>query len=66
VLVIPALVAYSRVYVGVHYPADVLGGALLGAGVGWFFTLLEQVARLRVERFFVRRRRRKEGDSGEV
>lgn len=66
VLVIPALVAYSRVYVGVHYPADVLGGALLGAGMGWFFTLLERVARLRVERFFVRRRRGKEADSDEV
>ncbi len=27
---IAALVAYSRVYVGVHYPLDILGGALLG------------------------------------
>ena len=60
VLVIPVLVAYSRVYVGVHYPSDVLGGAILGAGMGWFFTLLERVARLRIERFFVRRRRRRE------
>jgi undecaprenyl-diphosphatase len=25
-----AAIAYSRVYVGVHYPLDVLGGALLG------------------------------------
>ena len=27
---IAALVAYSRVYLGVHYPGDVLSGALLG------------------------------------
>lgn len=28
-----ALVAYSRVHTGVHYPADVLAGALLGATI---------------------------------
>lgn len=29
-----ALVSYSRVYVGVHFPADVLAGALLGFLMG--------------------------------
>jgi undecaprenyl-diphosphatase len=28
-----AIIAYSRVYLGVHYPGDILGGALLGSGV---------------------------------
>ena len=29
------LVCYSRIYLGVHYPLDVFGGAILGAGCGW-------------------------------
>lgn len=29
------LVAYSQVYVGVHYPGDVISGALLGTFIGW-------------------------------
>jgi membrane-associated phospholipid phosphatase len=30
-----AAIAWSRVVTGVHYPLDVLGGAVLGLGVGW-------------------------------
>ncbi len=29
------LIAYSRVYLGVHYPGDILGGALLGILLAW-------------------------------
>ncbi len=31
-----ALIAFSQVYVGVHYPGDVLGGAVLGSAIGWW------------------------------
>jgi undecaprenyl-diphosphatase len=34
-----AIVALSRVFVGVHYPSDVAGGALIGMGVGWLCLL---------------------------
>ena len=32
--VLAALIAWSRVVVGVHYPLDVLGGAVLGTVLG--------------------------------
>lgn len=34
-LTIAALVSYSRVYVGDHWPSDVIAGALLGSMIGW-------------------------------
>lgn len=30
-----SLIAFSRIYVGVHYPSDVLGSAMLGVVTGW-------------------------------
>ncbi len=36
----PLIFAYSRIYIGVHFPMDVLCGALLGAGIGYLFYFL--------------------------
>lgn len=33
--VLAVLIAFSRLYLYVHYPTDVLGGALLGVFCGW-------------------------------
>ncbi len=40
--VIATLVSVGRVYEGVHYPSDVLGGAMIGAFVGWMIALAFQ------------------------
>jgi undecaprenyl-diphosphatase len=29
------VIGYSRIYLGVHYPADVICGSILGALIGW-------------------------------
>jgi undecaprenyl-diphosphatase len=39
-----ALIAWSRVYVGVHYPLDVLAGAALGTALGYGFKGLRKLA----------------------
>lgn len=56
------LMAYSRVYVGVHYPSDVLGGLVLGGMWGWgaaagFISLEESV------RSWFKRRRSSDDDA---
>lgn len=43
-----AMVSYAQVYVGVHYPVDVLAGAALGVAIGW----LTGVFYNRVVRFY--------------
>jgi undecaprenyl-diphosphatase len=36
--IIPILVGFSRIYLGVHYPGDILGGAVVGLFWGWCFS----------------------------
>ncbi len=42
-LVWASVVAYSRVYLGVHFPGDILGGAVLGSGLAFFFSFLHKI-----------------------
>ncbi len=39
-LALAVAVSYSRLYVGVHWPTDVMAGAFLGAASGWLGTRL--------------------------
>jgi undecaprenyl-diphosphatase len=35
--------SYSRIYLGVHYPLDIIGGTIIGLGAAWFaFYLLKR------------------------
>jgi len=39
-----AIIGYSRIYLGVHYPGDVVCGSLLGALIGWSMFKLYETA----------------------
>lgn len=34
-LLLAGLISWSRVYLGLHFPSDVLAGAVIGTGCGW-------------------------------
>lgn len=40
-LILAALIGFSRIYVGVHYPLDVVGGVVLGGLTGWLVVRYE-------------------------
>lgn len=49
-LIVATLISISRIYLGVHYPSDVIGGALIGVAFGYLFS----VAALKLEKYFTK------------
>lgn len=47
-----ALMCYSRIYLGVHYPGDIFCGALLGLGAAWIVYYAIKRLKLKNERWF--------------
>ena len=47
--IVASLIAFSRVYVGKHYPSDVLGGAIIGSAIGYLFAFTA----LKIDQYFI-------------
>ena len=45
--IIAFIIAFSRIYVGVHYPGDIIIGSLFGYAVGWFTLTLWVILKMR-------------------
>ncbi len=52
-LIWASIIGYSRIYLGVHYPLDVIGGALLGSFIGLITYSLFMIFFLKKERVLV-------------
>ena len=49
VLIWACLVSYAQIYVGLHYPGDILGGFLVGTTVAFFIDLLFRFSKFHFE-----------------
>jgi undecaprenyl-diphosphatase len=47
-----SVVSYSRIYLGVHYPFDVLGGAILGSIIGYLVYVLHELSQQKFAKYF--------------
>lgn len=56
IIVWASAVSYSRIYLGVHYPGDVICGALLGALIGWGVYKLFEAFNKRIQTLASRKR----------
>lgn len=49
-IVLAALIAFSRLYIGIHYPTDILGGLVTGIGLGLLVNIVgDRILRKREE-----------------
>lgn len=55
VFILALVIAYSRIYLGVHYLGDILGGVILGLIIGYLVIFLEKKYRV-YSRVFVTKR----------
>ena len=49
-MILAGVIALARLYVGVHYPSDVLGGMVVGIFAGWAGWKLMQMLMLQMEK----------------
>lgn len=48
-LSLAGLISFSRVYVGVHYPADIICGAAFGIFIGWIIVYIAKKIELKLK-----------------